>query len=118
MRSPQAVHPTQPLIVDGRGVLRFKRNRIVEVLLASGQLDMNALAAMEFSDEDRVQFAQLIGYSLSGFSELPYVSASRDSLSMVWKDQRRCHADRPRNCAAFWLRLDLLPMHTTVDFRR
>jgi hypothetical protein len=35
---------------------------------------MNSLARMNFSNEDREQFAQLIGYSLSGFSELSYVS--------------------------------------------
>jgi hypothetical protein len=35
---------------------------------------MNKLALMKFSDEDREQFAQLIGYSLSGFSELSYVT--------------------------------------------
>jgi hypothetical protein len=28
---------------------------------------------MDFSDEDRIQFAQLVGYSLSGFSELSYI---------------------------------------------
>ena len=30
---------------------------------------------MPFSDEDREQFAQLIGYSVSGFGELSYASA-------------------------------------------
>ncbi len=70
----RAQPPTQPLVYDRHRVLRFKKNRIVEVLLASGSLDMNKLAVMEFPDADRVQFAQLIGYSLSGFSELSYVS--------------------------------------------
>jgi hypothetical protein len=31
---------------------------------------MNTLARMDFSDDDRQQFAQLIGYSLSGYGEL------------------------------------------------
>lgn len=70
----KAKHPTQPLVNDKHRVLRFKKNRIVETLLATGPLDMNRIAAMDFSDEDRVQFAQLIGYSLGGFSELSYVS--------------------------------------------
>lgn len=35
---------------------------------------MNDLACMEFSQEDREQFAQLIGYSLSGYGDLSYVS--------------------------------------------
>jgi len=66
-------HPIQPLEEDKNGVLRFKENAIVRTLLNVGPLDMNALAEMNFSREDREQFAQLIGYSLSGFSELGYV---------------------------------------------
>lgn len=39
---------------------------------AAGIMDMNAIAFMNFSDEDQQQFAQLIGYSVSGYSELSY----------------------------------------------
>jgi hypothetical protein len=35
---------------------------------------MNRLAMMDFSDEDRAHFAQLIGYSLYGWADLSYVS--------------------------------------------
>lgn len=35
---------------------------------------MNHLAIRDFCRDDAEQFAQLIGYSLSGFSELSYVS--------------------------------------------
>lgn len=70
-------HPIQPIEKTG-GVARFKENKIVSYLLEVGQrhgAGMNELAGMPFSKEDRVQFAQLIGYSLSGFSELTsYVS--------------------------------------------
>jgi len=67
-------HPIQPLIIDDRGVLRFKENKIVQFLLNKGPHDMNTLAHHGFSQEDREQFAQLIGYSHSGFGELSYVS--------------------------------------------
>jgi len=67
-------HPIQPLEKDANGVIRFKENAIVRHLLGNGGIDLNKLARMEFSSEDREQFAQLIGYSLSGFSELSYVS--------------------------------------------
>jgi hypothetical protein len=67
-------HPTQPLESDSNGVLRFKKNAIVNFLLDSSPYDMNQLAAMHFSDEDREQFAQLIGYSLCGFADLNYTS--------------------------------------------
>ena len=52
-------HPIRPVIVDKNNVHRF---------------DMNKLACMNFSNEDREQFAQLIGYSVSGICDLDYVS--------------------------------------------
>ncbi len=67
-------HPIQPLAIDKDGVLRFKPNAIVRFLLDAGPYDLNKLALMPWSDEDREQLAMLIGYSLSGFSELSYVS--------------------------------------------
>lgn len=67
-------HPTQPLYLDDKGNIRFKENKIVSFLLDAGPFDMNQLAQMEFSDEDRVQFAQLIGMSLAGLAESYYVS--------------------------------------------
>lgn len=67
-------HPVQPLENDNYGVLRFKQNAIVCFLLDAGPFDMNQIARMPFNDEDREQFAQLIGYSLSGFCDLRYVS--------------------------------------------
>jgi len=70
----RAKHPHQPIVRDDHKVERFKENKIVRYLLDNGGIDMNQLAALPFSAEDRVQFAQLIGYSLCGFSELPYVS--------------------------------------------
>lgn len=66
--------PLQPIIVDEQGVARFRRNEIVSFLLDAGPFDMNQLARMLFNDTDREQFAQLIGYSVSGFGELDYAS--------------------------------------------
>jgi hypothetical protein len=71
-----STHPIQPLAPDTHGVMRFKANTIVQHLLDTHpSCDMNALARMDFSADDRQQFAQLIGYSLSGYSDLQsYVS--------------------------------------------
>lgn len=69
----KAKHPIQPLIIAD-GVTRFKANKIVQFLLDTGPFDMNKLACMEFTNEDREQFAQLIGYSLNGLGDLSYVS--------------------------------------------
>lgn len=69
--------PTQPVILCGDGVVRFKENAIVRYLLDKATkhktTDLNEIASLSFSNEDRIQFAQLIGYSLSGFSDLSYV---------------------------------------------
>lgn len=70
----RAKHPHQPIVRDADKVERFKENKIVSYLLDHGGIDMNQLAALPFSIEDRVQFAQLIGYSVCGFAELSYVS--------------------------------------------
>lgn len=67
-------HPIQPLEKDERGVMRFKRNHIVCHLLEKGGISLNEIACLDFSKEDREQFAQLIGYSLGGFADLSYVS--------------------------------------------
>lgn len=64
-------NPIQPLSTDNDGVLRFKNNAIVRHLLDSHPTcDMNDIACMDFSKDDRQQFAQLIGYSLSGYGDL------------------------------------------------
>jgi hypothetical protein len=65
--------PIQPIDTSESGTLRFHPNRIVRYLLDNGGIDLNAIAKLQFPREDRVQFAQLIGYSLSGFGELSYV---------------------------------------------
>ena len=67
-------HPMQPIVVTPDNVLRFKGNSIVKFLLANGNTDLNKIAMMDFSDEDRSQLAQLIGYSVSGYGELHYAT--------------------------------------------
>lgn len=82
-------HPMQPVVVDDDGVHRFKKNAIVGFLLDAGPFDLNKLALMPFSDEDRTQFAQLIGYSVSGAGDLSYFDsevtrrADRESAKLV-----------------------------------
>jgi len=67
-------HPIQKLYKDDEGVLRFKGNKIVKYLLEKSSVDLNHIPMKGFSQEDCEQFAQLIGYSLSGFGDLSYVS--------------------------------------------
>jgi hypothetical protein len=83
-RKKQGHHPMQSIVIAKDGVVRFKANKIVQFLLDTSASDMNALALMEFPREDREQFAQLIGYSVSGFGELSYVSnRTRDRADAI-----------------------------------
>lgn len=71
--------PMQPIVWDGKGVIRFQGNAIVRALLdfaTSKGMSLNEIAAMDFRREDREQFAQLIGYSVSGYGDLGYVRPS------------------------------------------
>jgi len=72
-------NPQQPLITDEHGVIRFKENPLVSYLLDKGGLNMKHLALFahdnsNVTDSDQAQFAQLIGYSVSGWGSLSYVS--------------------------------------------
>lgn len=65
-------HPMQPIVlVDG--VARFKENKIVSWLLDNGPFGMNAIAMQKFDQDDRAQFAQLVGYSVAGAGDLSYM---------------------------------------------
>ena len=66
--------PMQPIVIDEHGVKRFKKNAIVRYLIDHGSIKLQDIAHLEFSQEDREQFAQLIGTSLSLVGDLPYVS--------------------------------------------
>lgn len=69
--------PMQPIITTNGNVFRFKENRIVKKLLdlavACGH-GMNEIGRDSYTDEERMQFAQLIGYSLGGYADLSYVT--------------------------------------------
>lgn len=69
-----ARYPNQPIVSVARGRRHFRPNAIVRHLLDTSAFDLNELALLPFSDDDRAQFAQLIGYSVAGWSDLPYVS--------------------------------------------
>ncbi len=67
----------QPIIKDKKGVIRFKENAIVRVLLDESSkrgFSLNDLGMRDFTQADWEQFNQLIGYSLCGYHELSMVS--------------------------------------------
>ena len=72
---PDTKQPLQPLYFDKDGVARFRANAIVRWLLDAGPFDMNQIAVLPgITAQDRAQFAALIGYSVSGWGDLDYVS--------------------------------------------
>lgn len=74
-------HPIQPIVLAPSGIYRFKQNAIVRFLLDAGPFDMNVLACGQYSDADREQFAQLIGYSVESFCDLSYASPRVKSVA-------------------------------------
>jgi hypothetical protein len=68
--------PMQPVVlVDGKP--RFKENRIVYALLENSRrhgYGLNEAACGDFTAEERMQLAQLIGYSVDGYGTLSYVT--------------------------------------------
>lgn len=74
-------HPRQPIGYAADGVIRFKKNAIIDWMLEQGRLgarfDLNMIVSMFntkiFPVEDLVQLDQLIGYSVSGFGDLSYI---------------------------------------------
>ncbi len=73
-------HPMQPVYYDKDRVLRFRRNNILYWLEKEGAIDLNTISRSSFrksadvSFEDEMQLAQLLGYSLSGYLDLSYVT--------------------------------------------
>jgi len=69
------LHPDQPLILDEYDVIRFKQNDIVNYLLKIAPTDIIDLKlSCSFSNEDWIQFYQLIGYSLQLFDDHEEIS--------------------------------------------
>jgi hypothetical protein len=81
-------HPMQPVYEDAHGTIRFRRNALVDTLVerdsergrvypdfpARTDGGLNWTGMQDFEQEDEEQLAQLIGYSVSGYHELSYVS--------------------------------------------
>lgn len=67
-------HSHQPIVTDDTGLQRFQVNAIVRFLLDRGPFNLDLLAEQTFDPEDEAHFAQLIGYSVRGWAELPCVT--------------------------------------------
>lgn len=101
--------PMQPVIKDEDGAPRFRENAIIRYIVDhagdvvhpgapaidpdtgrpfhQGRLDLGKLMTLDFPQEDREQFAQLMGYSISGYHELSYVSDESCAQASVLAEQ-------------------------------
>lgn len=69
--------PMQPVVLATDGVIRFQENRIVSALLENSRqhgYGLNEAARDDYTPEERMQVAQLIGYSVSGYGSLSFVT--------------------------------------------
>lgn len=69
--------PMQPVVLAAGGVIRFKENRIVSAFLDNSRrhgYGLNEAARDDYTPEERMQVAQLIGYSVSGYGSLSFVT--------------------------------------------
>ncbi len=67
----------QPIVWAEDGCIRFLANRMVNDLYEFARprgMGLNEMAAGDYTADERMQFAQLIGYSVSGYGGLSYVS--------------------------------------------
>lgn len=88
-KQSQSRNPLQPVeLVDG--VMRFKRNKIVDRLVDIAQRHGYSLNEIVtdyyegvYSQDDMEQLAQLIGYSICGFHEISYVSDETAQLASI-----------------------------------
>ena len=78
-------HPMQPIRKAEGGIIRFQSNAIIERLWREGKLDLNAIACWKgISDDDHMQLAQLLGYSVGGYCDLRYASEeSKDAADAI-----------------------------------
>lgn len=71
-------HPMQDIVMESDDVVRFRANKIIGWLMATGKIDLNEIAALAqhdlFDADDQMQLAQLLGYSVSGFGDLSYAA--------------------------------------------
>lgn len=91
----------QDVYKDEEGIARFVPNRLVCYLLNKGGIDLNHLAEhVRVSDGEWEQFAQLIGYSISGFGDLSY--ATTDRWVNAYNDFQRNHSNKPGRKIEGW----------------
>lgn len=71
---PAVKQPVQPLVFDAEGIVRLQGNAIVEWLVETKRINLNDIPVYQFDVDDLEQFWQLLGYSVSAYADLSFVS--------------------------------------------
>lgn len=91
-RAKPPLQPVQPLVLDPKEVLRFKKNTLVRFLLDDctnrRTLDLNRISMMDFPPDDFNQLAQLIGYSHSGAPSYLFTRAW-NAAAREWEERQQ-----------------------------
>lgn len=93
MKKELPMPPSQPVIQDKHGTLRFRANEIVCRLFTRDGGDLDRIAKLEASPEDHVQFAQLLGLAVDD----PRFDSMRASLPKpgAAKKKTKCYDPHP-----------------------
>lgn len=85
-------------IVYVNRVIRFMANPIVEDAEKSGAINLNEIAMnRKYTKKDHEELAQLIGYSVDGFCDLPYVSKKTKKKALRKAEKLRRKVALPPN---------------------
>jgi hypothetical protein len=92
-------HISQPIVRDAHGVARFQSNALIQYLADKGAINLNQLVALPFPQADVDQFWQLLGYSLSAYAGLSFISKEAREAAAAWRaeDEGRFHYVRARD---------------------
>ena len=103
-------HPMQPVVIfkeSDERIARFQQNKIIRWLCDSGKLDLNEIASMPFDEDDFMQIAMLLGYSVSGFGDLSYadpefVARADQIVERLMERFYPCQPSGPESSAFAW----------------
>lgn len=96
-RRPCMNKPQQPLIKDARGVVRFRANAIVLALLRRDQRALEQVVREgTFSQEDRDQCAQLLGYTIAEYAALIGCPVDDSRLATMRAEGAGAKTPKPR----------------------
>jgi len=80
-------NPMQPMTTNQDGYHYFKANEIVKYILIASQVNIDEiLCDPKFTDDDKRQFMQLVGFSLNRYGDMSCVDTEAYEIASVMAD--------------------------------